>query len=389
MEKQIRELAASVNDRVVAYRRHFHMHPELSYQEKETQAFIQEELTMLGIPYTTVPDCYSVIGRLTGDKPGKTIAFRADIDALLVNEENDVPYKSQTPGVMHACGHDAHAAVLLGLAKIFASQRDRIQGSVVFIFQHAEEKLPGGARTLVEHGVMDDVDAVFAMHMHVLGEVGTVYYNEGALTASADNFDVVLKGAGGHAAEPHLCNDALLAGAILTQQLQTIVSRNVDPIDSAVLSVCQLHAGTTHNIIAETCRLAGTVRTLSETVRDAMEKRLHEVANAVAVAHGLGCDVQYVRGFPVTVCDGPLVAGVVKTLQENTTLQVKEMKPMLGGEDFAYFAQQTPGAYFMVGSGNAAKGIVHAHHSPHFDIDEEALSVALQVFLAAYVSTLD
>lgn len=371
---------------MIQHRHHLHAHPELSFQEKETAAYIKDCLHEYGIPFTQIEGYHSVIGRLQGRRPGKTIAIRADMDALPMEEQNDVPYRSTVPNVMHACGHDAHTAVLLGLAKLFAENRDKVAGQVVFIFQHGEEKLPGGAVTLVEQGVLDDVDVVLGGHVFTPLPLGTVCYNEDALTASADIFEITLTGKGGHAAQPHLCNDVLLAGTTLTQQLQTIISRDIDPMASAVLTVSQLHAGVDFNVLPDRCTLGGTVRTLDEGARAVIERRMREITAALCQAQGLAYELKYEKGYPVMNCDAHQVLKAAEAIRQQTGCTVTKMKPSMGGEDFAYYSHRVPSAFFFVGCRNEEKGIVNAHHSPNFDIDEQVIPLMAEVLLAAYRS---
>ena len=379
-------LPQAVKELMIKHRRYLHAHPELSFQEKNTAEYIKKNLAECRIPYTQFDGYHSVIGRLTGGLPGKTIAIRADIDALPMQEQNEAAYCSTAPNVMHACGHDAHTAVLLGLAKVFSENRAQVPGEVLFIFQHGEEKLPGGAITLVQNGVLEGVDAILGAHVFSPIPLGTVCYNEDALTASADVFEITLKGRGGHAAQPHLCNDVLLAGAALTQQLQSVITRNIDPLTPAVLSVCEFHAGTNFSVIPATCKLSGTVRTLDENARNVVESRIRDITKMLAASQGLQYEIKYEKGYPVMNCNPQLVQKAVLAIGNMTDYKVEKMKPSMGGEDFAYYTHAVPSAFFFVGCRNEEKGIVNAHHSPNFDIDEEAISVMAEVLLAAYLS---
>ena len=385
MEQKI-VLPQEIRDLMTEHRHYLHAHPELSFQEENTAEYIKKNLKSCGIPFTQIEGYHSVIGRLKGGRPGKTVAIRADIDALPMQEQNDVEYRSTVPNVMHACGHDGHTAVLLGLARLLSEDRDKISGEILFLFQHGEEKLPGGAVTLVEQGVLDGVDAVLGAHVFAPIPLGTVCYNEEALTASADVFEIILSGKGGHAAQPHLCSDVLLAGTTLVQQLQSVVSRDVDPLASAVLSVCEFQSGTNFNIIPDRCKLGGTVRTLDEGARAAVEKRIRTITAALAGAQDLRFEIQYEKGYPVMNCDPRRVEKAVQAIRSMTDYTVAKMKPSMGGEDFAYYTQKAPGVFFFVGGGNPEKGIISAHHSPSFNIDEQAISVMAEVLLAAYYS---
>lgn len=385
MEKKIL-LSQEIRDIMLQHRRYLHAHPELSFQERETAEYIKKHLKNCGISFQQVEGYCSVIGRLKGGKAGKTVAIRADIDALPLQEQNQVEYRSTVPNVMHACGHDAHTAVLLGLAKLFAENREEIPGEIVFIFQHGEEQLPGGAVTLVEKGVLDGVDVILGAHLFTPIQLGTICYNEDALTASADIFEITLKGVGGHAAQPHLCDDVLLAGAMLIQQLQSIPSRDIDPLASTVLSVCQIHSGVSSNVLPDNCTLGGTVRTLDENARAVIEKRVREITAAIAAAQGLQYEISYEKGYPVMNCDPRQVEKAVEEIRRMTEYTVTKMRPSMGGEDFAYYSHKIPSAFFFVGCRNEEKGFVNAHHSPSFDIDEQAIPIMAEVLLAAYIS---
>lgn len=385
MEKNI-TLPPELKALMIEHRRYLHAHPELSFQEEQTAAYIKTQLDSCGIPYTQLEGYHSVIGHLKGGLPGKTVAIRADIDALPMQEKSEAAYRSVIPNVMHACGHDAHTAVLLGLAKLFSENREKIPGEILFLFQHGEEKLPGGAVTLIQSGLLDGVDTILGAHVFAPLETGTVGYNGDALTASADVFEITLKGKGGHAAQPHLCDDVLLAGTALVQQLQSIVSRDVDPMASAVLSVCEFHAGTNFNVIPGECKLAGTVRTLDENARALIETRIREISAALAASQGLEHEVHYEKGYPVMNCDPARVEKAVAAIRRMTGHTPEKMRPSMGSEDFAYYSHKAPSVFFFVGCGNKEKGIVHAHHSSEFDLDEDAIAIMAEVLLAAYSS---
>ena len=385
MKEKIIELARGVQAEVIAHRRHLHAHPEVSFQETETSAYIRKALERYGVPFTEVDGCNSVIARIKGQKPGKVVALRADIDALALQEKNyDAPYRSKNDGVMHACGHDGHTACLLGLAKIFSENPDLIEGEVVLIFQHAEENPPGGAIFLVENGVMEDIDVIFGAHLWGASDTGVIEYSRGVMMASADRFSIILRGVGGHGALPHQTTDSLLAGAALVGQLQNIVSRNVHALIPAVLSVCSISSGTTHNVIPDCCELKGTVRTCDESAQNLIERRIREITESVAGGYGLAWELSYERGYPVLVCDPGVVDKAIDGISRLTSYRLSETAPSMGGEDFAFFTREKPGAYFFIGCRNEEKGITAPHHNPNFDIDERALGVMLEALLAAY-----
>lgn len=386
MKDRISELAKSVEAEVISHRNHLHKYPEIGFEEKETSAYICAVLDKYDVPYSTVEGCYSVVARLKGQKPGKTIALRADIDALPIQEENDVPYRSNNAGVMHACGHDGHTACLLGLAKIFSENPDLIEGEVVFIFQHAEENPPGGAIVLVKSGLMEDVDVIFGAHLWARSDTGIIHYNKNALMASMDRFDITLRGIGGHGASPHETTDSLLAGTMLVQQLQSIISREVHATIPAVLSVCYINSGTTFNIIPDYCNLGGTVRTCDEDTRTLIKNRIREIAKGTAATYNLTCELNYEDGYPVLICHADTVEKAVDGISKLTQHQLLELSPVMGGEDFAYYTIEKPGAFFFVGCRNEEKGIVYPHHNSRFNIDERALGIMVETLLAAYLT---
>ena len=384
MKELISKLSTEVENEAIAHRRHLHKYPEVSFKEAETSKYIQKMLDEYGIKFTTINN--SVIGRIKGEKPGKTVAFRADIDALPIQEENNVSYRSKVEGVMHACGHDAHTAALLGLARIFSANQQLIEGEIIFVFQHAEELLPGGAIVLVESGLMDYVDTIFGFHVWPDIETGTIGYSRGALMACTDRFHISIKGQGGHGSTPHRTKDSLLAGTALVQQLQSIISRNVSPQIAAVLSVCYFNAGSAFNIIPDSCELGGTIRTTDEETRSLIKQRIQEVCNGMALSHGLEIDITYEMGYPVLVNDADTVDKTVEGILQLTGYKAEVVAPVMGGEDFAYFTQLKPGAYFFVGCKEAGKESASALHTPFFDIDEKAIKVGIEVFLAGYFS---
>jgi len=389
LRQRISNACAEVEQTVIAHRRHLHAHPEISFQEVQTRKYIQEQLDALEIPYVNVEGFCGVVATIRGDKPGKTIAFRADIDALSLQEENDLPYRSLNDGVMHACGHDGHAAVLLGLAEIFTRHRDLAAGEIRLIFQHGEELPPGGAAEIVRQGFLKGVDAVFGLHIWTHLDLGLLGYNTGGMMACTDRFSVEVKGSGGHAGAPHRNNDALVAGAALVMQLQTIISRRVRPLSPAVVSVCRFHSGSAFNIIAERTAIEGTVRTTDEGARAVIREQIHRISNGVGETYGVSCAVHYEEGYPVLVNDKQVTLQAVECIGALTDLAPTAVPPNMGGEDFAYFTQEAPGTYFFVGSRNKAAGLDKPHHNPRFNFDEAALSHAISAFLAAYLSQQD
>lgn len=368
---------------VIADRRHLHEHPELGFQEVKTAAFVKQRLEALGVEdIRTGINKTGVTGliRGTAEGPGRNVLVRADMDALPIHEENEVEYKSQADGVMHACGHDAHTAILLGLARVLTDRKNEFSGTVKVLFQPAEELPPGGAKGMIEEGVLNDppVEAVFGLHMSQGDPAGKISVGSGPVMAAADGFKIVIQGKGGHAAYPSENIDPVVIGSQIVVALQSLVSRETDPMESAVLSTCVFNAGDAFNVIPDTAELAGTVRTFKPEVRDHMEKRIGEVATSIAEAMQATAEVTYTRGYPATVNDEAMTelareAAVEVVGEEN----VIELKPKMGAEDFSYFLEQRPGSYFFVGSNNEDRGLVWGHHHPKFDIDEESLGAGL------------
>jgi amidohydrolase len=363
---------------MIADRRWLHENPELGFDEHKTSEFVRQRLESLGVEDVRSGIAKTgVTGLIRGTKEGagRTVLLRADIDALPIDEENDVEYRSQTEGVMHACGHDAHTAMLLGVARLLMERRDQFSGNVKVLFQPSEEANGGGAKPMIEAGVLENphVDAVFGQHVLSHMPVGTIWVTGGPVQASADSFKIRVQGKGGHGAMPHDAVDPVQIAMQIGTALQTIVSRNVDPMSAVVVSVCNIHAGTADNIIPDTAQLGGTVRTFTPENRDLAEKRMKEIAEGIATSMGGKAEVTYVRGYPPTVNDEEMAelvrnAAVKAVGEENVHL----MKPMMPAEDFSYFLENRPGTYFMTGCGNAEKGITWPHHHPKFDLDEEA-----------------
>jgi amidohydrolase len=309
-----------------------------------------------------------------GQRPGGVVALRADTDALPISEENDFEFASGKPGVMHACGHDGHAAMLLGAAKVLGGMREEVNGEVRFLFQHAEELHPGGAEEVVEAGAVNGVDAIFGIHLWSgleVGKIGVVY---GPMLAAPDTFELSIIGRGGHAAMPHQTADTIAIGAQVVANLQHIVSRNVDPLDSVVVSVTKFAGGTTHNVIPGTVEMEGTVRTLDEEVRARMPEAMERIVGGVTAAHDASYELDYQRGYRPVVNDEEVtrvVEGVVREVFGERTLEM--MRPIMGGEDFSAYQRVVPGTFVFVGARNEAKGITYPHHHPRFNVDEDAL----------------
>ena len=378
-------LVEEVSEEVVAWRRYLHRNPELSFQEEETARFVYETLQTFGNTLElSRPTPTSVVARLIGAKPGPTLAIRADIDALPIEEENDFEFVSRNPGVMHACGHDGHTAMLLGTAKILSEMRDCIRGEVRFLFQHAEELYPGGAQQMVDEGVMEGVDVVIGTHLWAPLEIGKIGLAYGAMMGSPDTFWITIKGKGGHGAMPHQAVDSIAIGAQVVTNLQHVVSRNTDPIDDVVVSVTKFTGGTTHNVIPGCVEMLGTVRTLDPEVRKKVPEFMERVVKGITEAHGASYEFKYQFGFRPVVNDEEVTRTIEETVQEVFGEETLELvRPNLGGEDFSALQQAAPGTFFWVGAGNKEKGITYPHHHPRFTIDEDALPYGVKMFLNA------
>src|SRR5699024_7569703 len=383
MLKEIQKIIDKNYDEMVSIRRYLHQHPELSFHEYKTAAYIADFYTDLDIPFIKDVGGNGIIATLKGGKPGKKIAFRADFDALPIQDEKDVPYKSKVDGVMHACGHDAHTASLLVLAKVMQEQIDRLEGSIIFLHQHAEELPPGGAKSIVQSGVLSDVDAVFGNHFWSTLPLGTIGTKEDVFMAGADRFTITIRGKGGHGAYPEETKDAVVIGAELITKLQTIISRKVSPIDTGVLTIGQFQAGTAFNIIADEAKLQGTIRYLKPEVKETMKAELFRIIHGVCEMNDADCDIDYQDGYPPLVNhpnETEIIFKVAKEIEDVTN--VLHSPVQLAAEDFAYYTEYTKGAFFFTGAHKS--GHDHPHHHPMFDIDERAMPIAAKTLIGAY-----
>jgi amidohydrolase len=373
----------------IHWRRHLHAHPELSFEEHETSAFVEDVLRSFGGLEIERPTPTSVVARLCTGRPGKTLALRADMDALPIQEENDVPYASTRPGVMHACAHDAHTAILLAAARILVERRQELAGEVRFVFQHAEELPPGGAQELVDAGVMDGVDSVVGIHLFSTVPAGLVAAQPGPLLAFADTFRIEVHGRGGHAASPHETVDPVVVAAQVVTNLQHLVSRTLDPLDQGVVSVTRISGGTAKNVIPEAVELLGTVRTFRPETKSGLRAGIERVLRGVTEAHGATYSFHFEDGYPAVVNDAEVAAVVEDAVRAELGEQaVTTIAPVMGGEDFAAYLQRAPGAFFVVGAQNEAIGAAFPHHHPRFAIDEAALKAGIAVFARTALDTL-
>lgn len=361
---------------LIQKRRDFHMHPEPGFEEFRTSKIVSDELKSFGYQVIEGVGKTGVIGILSNNPDGKTIALRADMDALRMQEENDVEYKSKVDGMMHSCGHDTHTAMLLGAAKYFGENRDQINGTLKVIFQSAEEgPMPGGGIFVIEDGHLDDVDAVFGLHITSRDKVGTLSVKKGAAMAAPDEFSIDIIGTGTHASAPHTGWDPIYTASQVVVAFQSIISRNINPNTPAVISVCMIQGGTAFNIIPEKVTLKGTVRTLDPTTRDFVFKRMDEVLKSITELHKSKYVFEIIKGYPPLINDDRMVdfmTSISESILGKENVIVLD-EPSMGGEDFAYYLEQKPGAFGWLGGGRLDQDEIYYNHNPKFDIDESAL----------------
>jgi len=370
MIEELKNDVGQITDQIIAWRHDFHRHPEIAFQEERTSSVIKKFLENLDIP-VTVSAKTGLRGILEGKPGGKTVALRADIDALPLKEEGVKAYISQNPEAAHCCGHDGHMAILMGAVQVLAQRRDSLEGNVVFLFQPSEERIPGGAKQMVEEGAMEGVDAVFGLHLWAPLPTGKVGIVKGPMMAQPDAFTLVVKGRGGHGSMPQQTVDSILVASQIIVNVQSIVSRNIDPLKPGVVSFGTVKGGTIYNIIPAEVELTGTVRTFDADVKTLAKTRLKEIALGTAQTFGATVEFTYEDGYPPVVNDGAMVDFVLdvtkKTLGEEC---ITKIDPVMGGEDFAYFLREVPGAFLFLGAGD---GMEFPHHHPAFDIDDKAL----------------
>lgn len=378
MKEQLFEKLNRSYDEMVEIRRYLHQHPELSFREKKTAAYIAKYYQNLGITdIRTGVGGNGIVAKISGGKPGKTIALRADFDALPIQEETGLPFQSTTPGVMHACGHDGHTAILLVLAKILFEMREELAGNYVFIHQHAEELSPGGAKPMIEDGCLDGVDAIFGTHLWATVPYGTVAYRKGPIMAAADRFEIKINGYGGHGAQPHKTKDSIVIASQLVMNLQQIVSRKVDPIESAVLSIGYFRAENSFNVIADQVILGGTVRTFKPEMQEMIEKELERITRGTCLAADCDFEFHYYKGYPAVENHDEETELLVQCAKEIPEIDlVEESVPEMTGEDFAYYLKNVQGTFFFTGAKPENLSVPFPHHHPKFDINEKAMLAA-------------
>lgn len=385
MKNMIKSLVDSYESKLLETRHHLHENPELSFQEYKTAEYIRENLKNMGIELQEGISGTSTVGILKGDKPGPCIAFRADIDALPVVENNDLPYKSKTPGIMHACGHDTHVACLLTFADVLSSNKQLVKGTVKFVFQAAEEKLPGGAKQLCADGVMNDVDIIFGMHSSSGYPLGTVVVSHGVSSAAIGIYEVTVHGKGGHGSSPHECLNPVPVACMVANTLNQIMGEKKSPTESGVFTVSYINGGQYPNIITDDVTLGGNVRTLDNQLILNIFKNIEGVSKGICEGYGLTCDVTNTVGYPATV-NTPEYADVIQTAATELGYNVIEKPTSLGGEDFAYYVMEKPGAFFHVGMADPERPITSTpHHNGQFILDERGLRIALETEIAVYL----
>lgn len=380
MQAKIKTLAKKYFSEFVAIRHHLHANPELSYQEFETSKFVQGKLKEFGIPFSVIATT-GVVGLIKGKNPEKRIvALRADMDALPIIEENDIPYKSINIGVMHACGHDVHTTCLLGAAKILNELKDEWEGTVKLIFQPGEEKNPGGASLMIKDGVLENPapQAIYALHVNTILEVGQLSFRSGKVMASADEIYITVKGKGGHAASPHLIIDPILISSHLIIALQQLISRNNNPFNPSVLSITSFNGGNTTNVIPSEVKLMGTFRAMDEEWRFKAHDLMRNLTNNLVQSMGGKADLHIDVGYPCVMNNEKITDEAMQLAgQYMGTKNVSETELRMGAEDFGYYAQQIPACFYRLGTMNISKGITAGVHTPIFNIDESAIEIGI------------
>ena len=381
MKINIRSEVKDIAEEIISIRRDIHKHPELGFEVHRTAELVSKHLNNLGFEVSTGIGKTGVVGDLIGKNDGPTIGLRADMDALPIQETSDLPYSSVNEGVMHACGHDGHTAMLLGAATIIKQLQDKLNGNVRFIFQPAEEG-DGGARYMIEDGCLDSVNEIYGIHLWNYQQYGEVGVKEGPILAAADVFSITIKGVGGHGAAPQGTVDAILVSAHLITALQSIVSRNTNPLESTVITIGQINGGHNFNVIADEVRLTGTTRAYTENNRNMIKKRMQDIIDGVSKSFGAEIVLKYKEGYPPTVNhEGPtklVLAASSMVVGKGAGYPYLSM----GGEDFSYYLQKVPGCFFFVGSAPDKKNILSTpHHCSHFDIDERSLLIGASVYV--------
>lgn len=386
----IHSLIDDIKDEVIGWRRYLHKYPELSFQEEKTAQFVYETLQTFGGLEVSRPTKTSVMARLIGQNSGGVIALRADMDALPIKEENDFDFTSQNSGVMHACGHDGHTAMLLGAAKILTKLKDQIKGEVRFLFQHAEELPPGGAQEMITAGVLDGVDMIIGTHLMSNLPVGKIGLSSGPIMAGADTFKITVVGKGGHASQPELTIDPIVIGSQIVTNLQHIVSRNRDAQETLVISVTQFHGGSAINVIPSKVTIGGSVRSFNPELRERLPSFIERIVKGITEAHGAAYEFDYQFGYAPTINDEKVTQLMNETVCEVFGEESRDIiKPIMASEDFSTYQKVVKGSYIAIGAGNKEKGIIYPHHHPKFTVDEQALQYGVKLFVYGTIKLLN
>ncbi|WP_338472069.1 M20 family metallopeptidase [Niallia sp. XMNu-256] len=380
MKKQLMEMLESRKEEIIEIRRYLHANPEVSFQEEKTAQYIADFYHGKDVEIQrNVGNGYGIIVTIKGGKPGKTIGLRADFDALPIVEETDVPFKSKNEGIMHACGHDGHTAYLLVLADCLIKLKSEITGTIKIIHQHAEEVPPGGAKSIVESGVLEDLDAIFGIHLMPNIPLGSIGIRSGYAMAGRSYFNLKIQGVGGHGSSPHSANDSIVAGSHFVTAVQTIISRRLNPFDAGVITIGSFDGKGTFNVIKDSIELEGDIRYMSVETQQIIEKEVHRIVKGIEEMFGVSCDLTYTADYPPLYNDPEKTAFVKASLEKMNDPDIKEIfeNPMISAsEDFAYYLEKIPGCFFYIGC--CPKGVENPYfnHHPKFDIDEDALLVA-------------
>lgn len=383
MKDCINNRVESLKNDVINLRRYFHQYPEVGFKEFKTSTKIAELLKEWGLEVQTGIAKTGVVGLLRGAKPGKTIGIRADIDALPIQEATNLEFQSKHDGVMHACGHDGHIAIALGAAKVLSEFKDEICGNIKFIFQPAEEG-PGGAEKMILDGVLENptVEAIIGLHIWPEIDSGSVGIKNGPIMAASDRFDIKISGVGGHGAVPHMAVDPIVAGAHIVTALQTLVSREVDPLDCAVISNCVFNSGTTFNVIPADANISGTVRTFNPKVREVIPQRMKKIIEGIGESMRCQCEFNYTYYYPATINNKDFTSffeDISKgLLGDDKVFEIE--RPSMGGEDFSFYLQKIPGTFFFLGTKNSSKDLTKSIHHPEYNIDEDILPIGVKLF---------
>ncbi len=374
------QLANDKENAMVQVRRYLHQYPELSFEEHHTHDYIMNQLSQLSCEVRAPVGRNGIVATFTGRGDGPTIALRADFDALPIDELNDVSYKSKNAGVMHACGHDGHTAILLSVAEIIESHLQSLNGNVVLIFQYGEEIMPGGSQEMIDDGCLQDVDRIYGNHLWSGYPTGTIYSRPGPMMASPDEFNITIHGKGGHGAKPHETIDPVVIMAEFIMSAQKIVSRTIDPVKQAVVSFGMIQAGSADNVIPDSAICRGTVRTFDTEIQNHVMTKLDKILQGLSLANDITYSMDYIKGY-LPVNNNPYCSDVIKQAANDINLRYNESELMMVGEDFSHYLKVRPGAFFLTGCGNSEKGTDYPHHSPKFDIDEKAMKYAVSEFL--------